>query len=84
MSAFTCRAESPAEEQPKRKTRIRSHRRKAAIAFLAFMSGGSLMGCETLLKEAAMDTTRQYFLGLLDPVAIASSILGEDIVTPDE
>jgi len=88
MSASPCRAEFPAAAEPAaRMPRIRSQRRKAAIAFLAFMSGGSLIGmggCATLLKEAAMGTTRQYVLGLLDPIAIASSILGEDLAESEE
>jgi len=84
MSASVSRTDRPAAVNAAHKSRPRSQRRKAALALLAFMSGGSLMGCETLLKEAAMDTTRQYILGLLDPVAIASSMVGEDIVDSGE
>lgn len=61
------------------------HRSKAVIAFLAVLSGGSVMGgCETRLKDAAVDTTRQFVLGLLDPLAIATSIFGEDLVDLDD
>jgi hypothetical protein len=55
------------------------------MAFLACLSGGSLMGgCETRLKEAAMDTTRQFVLGLLDPATIADLLLGEDLADSEE
>ncbi len=65
---------------------LSSRRRgKTIVALFAFLSGGSLMGgCETRFKEAAMDTTRQFVLGLLDPVTIAELILGEDLVDSDQ
>ena len=86
MSVSKPRLELPAAAKPKHGIRMRPQRRKAAIALLMFMSGGSLLGvgsCATLVKEAALGTTQQFVLELLDPVAIANALLGEDLAEAD-
>ena len=55
------------------------HRSKVALTLFAALSSGSLaVSCETRFKDAAVDATRQYVLGLLDPAYFVDLLIDEN------
>ena len=54
-------------------------RSKIALTLFAALSSGSLaVSCETRFKDAAVDATRQYILGLLDPANLVDLLVDEN------